>query len=124
MRKVPNISDAEWVVMRVLWDRSPRTANEVIGELEAETEWSPQTIKTLLNRLVKKEALGYEANGRIYDYYPLVQEEDCVREESRSFLARVYRGALTPMLSHFLESEKLSAEEIEELRRLLDEKES
>ncbi|MDZ4859996.1 MAG: BlaI/MecI/CopY family transcriptional regulator [Candidatus Hydrogenedentes bacterium] len=122
MRNLPGISVSEWVVMRVIWDKSPRTANDVVGALEAETAWSPQTIKTLLNRLVKKKALGYEANGRIYHYYPLVQEEDCARAESRSFLERVYRGALTPMLSHFLELEKLSAEEIEELRRVLDEK--
>mgnify|MGYP001014273021 CR=1 FL=1 len=124
MANVPNISDAEWVVMRVLWDKSPGTANDVIAALATETDWSPLTIKTLLNRLVKKNALGYKADGRVYHYFPLVEEKDCMRVESHSFLQRVYRGALTPMVAHFLESEKLSADEIEELRRLLDKKES
>ncbi|GMW03809.1 MAG: hypothetical protein AMXMBFR84_49430 [Candidatus Hydrogenedentota bacterium] len=122
MPNLPNISDAEWVVMRVLWDHSPRTANEVVEALERNTTWNPRTIKTLLNRLVKKKALGYQADGRVYRYYPLVQEAESVREESRTFLQRVYRGALTPMLAHFLESEKLSKSDIDELRRLLDEK--
>lgn len=122
MAGVPRISDAEWQVMKVLWARSPLTANEVVEALEPSTTWNPRTVKTLLNRLVKKGALGYREEGRRYLYMPLVCEEACIREERRSFLRRVYGGALQPMLAQFLEEEDLTPEEVAELRRILDEK--
>ena len=75
---------------------------------------------TLLNRLVKKGALGYEKKGRAYHYHPLVEEADCARAERRSLLERVYGGSLQPMLASFLEDADLSAAEIEELKRMLD----
>ncbi len=119
---VPRISDAEWEVMKVLWARAPQTANEVVETLEPVTRWNPRTIRTLLNRLLKKKALGFRQEGRRYLYFPRVEEAACVRAESRSFLQRVYGGALQPMLAAFLEEEKLSREEIAELKRILDEK--
>lgn len=122
MPKVPQISEAEWEVMRVLWARAPRTANEVCDALADSTTWSPRTIKTLLNRLVNKGALKYKPQGRAYNYLPAVSESACVRAASRSFLKRVFGGALTPMLAHFLEEERLSADEIAELRSMLDER--
>jgi len=122
MKKVPRISDAEWRVMRVLWERSPLTANEVVDALAPSTTWKPKTIKTLLNRLIKKKALGFDRKGRAYHYYPLVDEAACVKAESRSFLKRVYGGALRPMLATFLEDADLSPEEVEELKRVLDER--
>jgi BlaI family penicillinase repressor len=122
MRVIPKISESEWQVMRVLWAKNPSTANEVVDALSA-TAWKPKTIKTLLNRLVKKKALGFERKGREYHYYPLVAESACVRAESRSFLRRVYGGALKPMLAAFLENEDLSAQDISDLKRILDEKE-
>lgn len=122
MKKIPRISDAEWQVMRVLWDRAPRTANEVVEALAGDVDWSPPTIKTMLNRLVKKGALTFEQEGRAYFYRPAVAEEACIRAETKSFIKRVYRGALTPMLAHFLEHETLSPQEIAELRRILDKK--
>lgn len=122
MEPTPKISDAEWLVMKTLWARAPATTNEVVDALEPQTPWKPKTIMTLLNRLVKKGALGFEKKGRVYEYFPRVKEADCVRAESRSFLERVYGGALQPMLAHFLEQTPLSKEEIEDLRRILDEK--
>jgi BlaI family penicillinase repressor len=122
MKKVPRISDAEWRVMRILWNRSPLTANEVVDALTPTTTWKPKTIKTLLNRLIKKKALGFDRKGRAYHYYPLVDEAACVKAESRSFLKRVYGGALRPMLATFLEDADLSPEEVEELKRVLDER--
>jgi BlaI family penicillinase repressor len=122
MASLPRISDAEWTVMKVLWTKAPLTANEVAEILEPDTHWNPRTIKTLLNRLVKKKALGFQEDGRRYLYHPLVDEAACVREESRSFLQRVYGGALKPMLAALIAEEELSPEEIDELRRILDEK--
>jgi BlaI family transcriptional regulator, penicillinase repressor len=119
----PNISEAEWEVMRAVWAGHPATANEVVERLAGEKDWSPRTIKTMLNRLVKKRALGFTEEGKRYLYRPLVSREECVRDESRSFLDRVFGGALGPMLNHFVRNEKLSAEEIAELKRLLARKE-
>lgn len=119
---LPRISEAEWEVMRLLWMQSPLTANEVVKALSRTKPWKPKTIKTLLSRLVKKKAAGFDRKGREYDYYPLVDEAECVRVESRSFLRRVYGGAVRPMLATFIENEDLSPEDVEELRRILDRK--
>jgi len=108
--------------MRVCWERSPITAQEIIDALTARDDWHPKTVKTLLNRLVKKGALGFEKDGRVYLYHPLVAEKDCVSAESESFLERVFGGSLKPMLAHFVESRTLSPEEIAEIKRLLKEK--
>ena len=122
MKRLPRISESEWQVMKVLWTKSPATANDVIAALSGVSEWSDKTVRTLLNRLVNKKALAYSKDGRSYLYRPLVDERQCVRAESRSFLHRVYGGALMPMLAAFLDEDELSAEEIADLRRMLDEK--
>lgn len=123
MDRVPRISESEWQVMRILWAKAPATANEIVEALSATSHWKPKTIKTLLNRLVSKKALGYKTVGRVYHYYPLSDEHRCIQAESQSFLRRVYGGALMPMLAAFLEHEKLSPEEIADLRHILDQKE-
>jgi len=122
MRSVPRVSEAEWRVMKVLWARSPMTANEVVEALEPTSAWSPKTIKTLINRLVQKKALGYEKKGRAFNFYPLVEETECIKAANRSFLKRFHGGALKPMLASFLEDTELLPEEIEELKQMLDEK--
>jgi BlaI family penicillinase repressor len=122
MRHPPPISNAEWVVMRLIWARSSATAAEAVEALEGEMSWKPKTIMTLLGRLARKGALRFEKEGRAYRYYPAVAEADCVRAESRSFLQRVYGGALTPMVATYLDEAELSQEEIDELKRLLDRK--
>jgi BlaI family penicillinase repressor len=120
--QIPNISDAEWEVMKVLWTRSPRSANEIIQALEDHSEWKPKTVRTLLNRLVQKQAAAFTQDGKVYAYYPLVSEEDCVKTETRSFLNRIHGGAFKPMLANFLREEPLTAEEIGELKKILDDK--
>ncbi|MDO8543697.1 MAG: BlaI/MecI/CopY family transcriptional regulator [Opitutaceae bacterium] len=124
MKSIPKISETEWEVMKVLWTASPLAAGEIIARLTAQDEaWHPKTAKTLLSRLVKKKALGFEKDGRAYLYHPLVKEADCVKAASDSFLDRVFGGSLTPMLAHFVERKKMSSEQIRELKRLLDRKE-
>jgi BlaI family transcriptional regulator, penicillinase repressor len=122
MKKLPKISESEWVVMKAIWFENPITANRIVEKLEDSTSWSPKTIKTLLNRLVQKGAVGFESKGRVYDYYPLIKESVFVKEESRSFLNRVFGGALNPMLATLVESEDLSEEDIKELKRILNKK--
>ena len=122
MKVVPRISDTEWEVMRVVWTKHPLTANEVIEQLSGMgSHWHPKTARTLLARLVQKGALGYEAQGRTYAYSPLVSEEDCVATASESFLDRVFGGSLKPMLAHFVERQKLTRKDLEELEKLLNE---
>jgi BlaI family transcriptional regulator, penicillinase repressor len=124
MAKTPTISDAEWQVMRVVWERpSPITASDVVDELSRTTDWSAATVKTMLNRLVKKGALTYEAQGKRYLYRPKVKQAECVRSESRSFLQRVFGGAAAPMLNHFVRDAHLTPDEVAELKRILSQKE-
>src|SRR5215211_4584007 len=124
MAKAINISDAEWEVMRVLWAAGgPRSAGEVVDAAAGPNGWSPRTVKTLLNRLVRKGALEFEARGKAYWYAPAVPQADCVRSEARSFLARVFGGDSAAMLVHFVRHTKLSRAEIAELKRILDGKE-
>jgi BlaI family penicillinase repressor len=108
--------------MRVLWESNPLTANQIVEGLTDDTQWKSRTVKTLINRLVKKGALDFEADGRTYLYSPKVQEKDCIHAESRSFLSRTFSGALMPMLVHFIEGEKLSNEDIDQLTGILEQK--
>ncbi len=122
MTRVPQISDTEWQVMKVIWAKSPISANQVIESLEGSCNWKPKTIKTLLGRLVKKRVLGYHKESREYMYYSLISEKECVHAENRSFLSKVYGGAFNVMLASFLEEKKLSSSEIDELKKILEEK--
>jgi BlaI family penicillinase repressor len=108
--------------MKVIWDENPITSKRVVEVLSGSTPWKPKTIKTLLSRLVQKGAVGHEHEGRGYLYYPLIEETVLVKAESQSFLKRVFRGALKPMIATMVESKDLSQEEIEDLKRLLSKK--
>ena len=99
------------------------TALEVVRQLAAHKEWQDQTIRTMLRRLIRKKALTYRADGKVYYYAPAVTREQCVRGESRSFLERVFGGAAQPLLLQLMQETKLSTEEIAELKRILRGKE-
>ena len=119
---IPRISETEWEIMRVVWAQSPVTAADIIDQLSKDDPtWHPVTAKTLLNRLVKKGALGYDLDGRAYVYKALVKERDCVNAASSSFLDRVFDGSLSTMVAHFVEHRKLSAKQVKELRKALEE---
>ncbi len=117
------ISDAEWVVMEVLWDKHPITANEIIEQLDGKKMWNPRTIKTLLSRLVKKNIISFTQEGRLYKYEPEVERNEIVRTERTSFLKKIYKGAVNPMLAAFIKDSELSQDDISDLRELLDKKE-
>ena len=109
--------------MKVVWAHAPCSAGHIIETLtRQDSTWHPKTVKAFLNRLVKKNVLGFQKEGRAYLYRPRVKEEDCVEAVSASFLERVFGGSLKPMLAHFVERKKLSDEEIRELRSLLKNK--
>jgi BlaI family transcriptional regulator, penicillinase repressor len=119
-----SISDAEWQVMNVIWNAQPLTAQEVVARLEQQAQWAPATIKTMLHRLVKKKILTYEEQGNRYVYRSRTRRSDCVRQAGRSFLQRVFDGEPASLLAHFMRSSKLTAEEIVQLRRILNEQEA
>lgn len=116
------ISDAEWTVMNLVWESQPVDASYVIENLAGANNWSAATIKTMLHRLVKKGALSHDVDGKKYIYRSKVRRHDCVRRASRSFVDRVFGGRTAPALLQLVRSSKLSADEVAELRELLDSK--
>ena len=118
-----DISPSEWQVMNVIWDRQPVTASQIIKTLKTDHPWSPATVRTFLHRLVKKGALTYETQGNRYLYRAAVSRTPAVREASKSFLKSVFSGQTGPLLTHFVETSRLTPEEIQTLRDLLDRKE-
>lgn len=118
----PNISESEWAVMEVLWERSPQAASVVAKALHESTGWAENTVRTLLTRLVEKGALKIVEPGPTPKHYaPAVSRESCVKAESESFLDRIFQGAAKPLLVHFVRDARLSRDEIRELKTLLDE---
>lgn len=122
MKSLPQISEAEFEVMRIIWKYAPINTNEIIEKLASSTTWSPKTIQTLIKRLVTKKAITYEKQSRIFVYTPLVSENEYISQESRSFLNRYYDGNIASMLSAYLENDRLSEEELDDLRALLSRK--
>ncbi len=105
--------------MRIVWAKSPVTAHVIIGELRATKNWSVSTVKTLLNRLVKKRVRDFEKTGPQYLYRAAISQQECRTSEMKSFLARVFDGALPPMLAHYVQNQPLSEREIGELEQIL-----
>jgi BlaI family penicillinase repressor len=118
------ISEAESVVMEVLWASSPRSAEDVVEALRHDQDWQEPTIKTLLNRLLNKGAISAEREGRRYLYAPVLQREDWVRAQSSSLLQRLFGGRLAPLVAQFHEDGALDPKDVAELRALLDEAEA
>ncbi len=115
------ITDAEEEVMRILWARSPLTAEDIIADISQRQQWSPATVKTFLNRLLRKKAVAAEREGKKYLYRPLVRQEDHVDAESRGLLDRFFDGRLAPLVLHFTRDERLDHNDLAELKRLIGE---
>jgi BlaI family penicillinase repressor len=119
MDGISKISDAEWEIMKIIWRKAPVTSDEIIESLSAKKDWTPKTVKSFLNRLLNKQVIGFTKSGRNYLYHPILSEEECINLESRSFIDRVYDGAVEMLFSHYLKEEKLSDKEIENLQKIL-----
>lgn len=122
MNDLPQISEAEFEVMKIVWKYAPISTNEITDELLRTTSWSPKTIQTLIKRLVTKGALTYEKQSRVFVYTPIVKESEYIDQKSSSFLERYYDGDITAMLSAYIEHDKLSEAEIDTLRSLLSDR--
>ena len=123
MASEQTISDAEWQIMHLIWDRQPVPAQEVIATLVPDTGWSPATIRTMLHRLVKKNVLAFRQEGNRYLYRSRLRRADCMQSAVSSFVDRVFDGEAAPMLSHFVQNVKLTSNEIAELKQILEEQE-
>ena len=116
-----NISDAESQVMKVLWTSAPLSAEDVAARLAGAQDWQLTTVKTLLNRLLKKGAVSAEQDGRRYLYAPLLARTDWVHAESLTLLDRLFGGSLAPLVAHFSSRRKLKAADVAALKKLIAE---
>ena len=114
------ISGAESLVMEAVWRTSPLTAEEIAAQVAGPQGWTEATVKTLINRLLKKHALGATRDGRRYLYRPLVARAAYVQAESQGLLDRLFDGRLAPLVSHLSQSRSLTAEDVAELKRLIE----
>ena len=123
--RLMQITDSEKHLMDVLWKGStkaqPMTAKQIIEFVDPKLEWHDKTIKTLINRLLKKDAIGFKKKGREYLYYPILKEQDYVKDASDNFLQRVFKGNVSSLVTSFAKKENLSAKDIEELKVLISE---
>ena len=122
MNTLPQISEAEFEVMKIVWKYAPISTNEITEKLLQTTSWNPKTIQTLIKRLVTKGALTYEKQSRMFIYTPVVKENEYIGQESSSFLNRYYDGDITAMVSAYIENDKLSESELDTLRTLLSQR--
>lgn len=119
MKDSIQISDAEFEVMKVIWENYPINTNDIASILLQTTDWSVRTIQTMIGRLEKKKAITHEKEGRIFVYSPLIKKEDYVKSVTSSFLNKFYNGAINKMLLNFINNDMLSEQDIEELRNIL-----
>ncbi|MCR5651241.1 MAG: BlaI/MecI/CopY family transcriptional regulator [Lachnospiraceae bacterium] len=124
MSQMPQISEAEFLIMKVVWEMAPINTNEITEEVLKNSDWSPKTVQTLIKRLVNKGALSYEKSGRVFVYTPEIDQKEYIRYESNNFLKRFYGGNITALLSNFIESGSLSQNDISQLKALLSYRDS
>lgn len=114
------ISEAELDVMEALWKGSQAlTATEVAERVPSERGWSLPTVKTMLSRLVAKDAVRHEQDGRRYLYMPAIERADYVGGESKRMVERLFGGKLSPLVAHLAESDSLDADDVAEIEKLL-----
>ncbi len=113
------ISDAEAIIMRLLWQKHPLSADEICQQLCQQHQWQAATVKTLLNRLLNKQAIRAEKQSRYFLYSPVLKQEKWLQQESRSFLERMFDGRVAPLVAHFSQQKKLSKQDLAELKQLI-----
>ena len=115
------ITDAEYVIMKVLWENEPCTSSEIVEEVSKEQEWNDKTTRTLINRLVSKKAVKAEkTKSKAFIYSSLISKKDYFREENNNFLNKLYGGSVKLMLASFVENSDFTEEEIKNLKDILE----
>ncbi|MEA1960713.1 MAG: BlaI/MecI/CopY family transcriptional regulator [Bacillota bacterium] len=122
MNEIPKISESELEVLKILWQSGNATSSQIVDQLTQTTSWKPKTIQTLITRLVGKKAIRAEKSAaKAYIYSPAVSEEAYKSCANQSFVQKVYNGSVHLMLASFIKEQKLSKDDIEDLKKLLDE---
>lgn len=116
------LSEAEWIIMELLWEKGSLTTMELSRELEKKTGWTKSTVITRLKRMLNKGTIYFRDDGKSKMYYPNINKGEAEVEESRSFLNRFFNGNLSVMVNNLIQEEAISQEELDELYRLLREK--
>lgn len=119
MNHLPQISEAEYEVMKVLWKHAPINTNEVTDMLTKTIGWNPKTVHTLLKRLAQKGAITYQKEGRVFVYTPVVKEDEYLNKANDHFLNQFYNGKISSMVTNYMNSDHMKPDELNELRRLL-----
>lgn len=120
MKYNTGLSENEWYIMQVLWDRSSATLKEICRELQDTKGWTKHAVSSFLKRMIEKGAVSVDESGKVRQYSAVWSREETVLTETRSILDRVYRGDLLLMVSNAVKEQKLTGEEIEELKELLE----
>lgn len=120
MTNMPSISDSELEVMKIIWENPGITANNITQKLENKADWKQTTIKTLINRLLNKKVIKFNKIGKEYYYYPLIDENDYIAKESKSFLKKMFNGSINSMVLNYVKNTNLTEKELEELRNILN----
>ncbi|MCJ8272193.1 MAG: BlaI/MecI/CopY family transcriptional regulator [Psychrosphaera sp.] len=115
-----DISDSEYQVMEAIWQGHPCTATDVVSRLNESEQWHEKTVKTLIGRLVKKEALSFEKQGRQYVYSTTLKKSDYQIEKSQSFLSKMFDGKISPLVAAFANKDALDAKDISELKDIIN----
>lgn len=114
------ITDAEWQIMKALWDQSPLSLKELVEELKKKKNWTNTTVRTLVVRLMEKGFIEADKSTSSFRYYPLVQKEDCQVKEAKNLIDTVFEGSIGMLITAFTKQSKLSEKEQEELQRIID----
>ena len=120
MKYNSGLSENEWYIMQVLWEKSPSTLREICDALKESKGWTKHAVTSFLKRMLEKEAISVDESGKLKNYSAVWSREDTILEETHSILDRVYRGDLLLMVSNAVKEQKLSKEEIQELKGILD----
>jgi BlaI family penicillinase repressor len=114
------ISNAEWLIMNVIWDKSPVMAKEIIQTIAPKTGWNPKTVKSLINRLVLKKKIRFTKQGRNYLYHPIASKDGCVGEEQAFILNKTFENSPKDMIISLIKNCELSISDSEEIRSALE----
>lgn len=118
MNKI-KLSDSEWFIMNALWDRPGLELKDITASLEKDTGWTSGRIRTMLLRLIDKEAVYVDKATGVHKYFPAIAKESCLKEETRSFLKRIYSGSISEFIASFAKSGEISAKEQQEILEII-----
>lgn len=123
MTNLPHITESEWAVISKLWEESPLTIVEIVKRVQADKQLAPTTIKTLLRRLIAKNAVDFtvdKKNSKLYYYFPLLTEQECVAQQSHHFLSLYFKNDIQKLFSTYVDNTDLSEKELKSLRNILN----